>query len=56
MKHIRILAALMALLLLAGPVSACAEILTLPMDFSGGTVYINGEKVTDIPNRDSDHP
>ena len=37
MKHIRILAALMALLLLAGPVSACAEILTLPMDFSGGT-------------------
>ena len=26
------------------------------MDFSGGTVIINGKKVTDIPNRDSDHP
>ena len=37
MKYTRILAALMALLLLAGPISACAEILKLPMDFSGGT-------------------
>ena len=31
------LAALMALLILVGPGSACAEILKLPMDFSGGT-------------------
>ena len=37
MKHTRILAALMILLLLAGPVGACADILKLPMDFSGGT-------------------
>lgn len=37
MKHTRILAALMALLLLVGPGSACAEVLKLPMDFSGGT-------------------
>lgn len=37
MKHTRFLAALMALLLVIGPGSACAEILKLPMDFSGGT-------------------
>ena len=37
MKHTRMLAALMALLILVGPGSACAEILKLPMDFSGGT-------------------
>ena len=37
MKNTRILAALLVLLLLAGPVSACAEILQLPIDFSGGT-------------------
>ena len=37
MKHTRILAALMALMLLTGVSSACAENLKLPMDFSGGT-------------------
>ena len=36
MKHTRILAALIALLTLAG--SAHAEVIKLPMDFSGGTV------------------
>jgi len=37
MKHIRIIAAVLILLLLVGPGSAFAEILKLPMDFSGGT-------------------
>lgn len=37
MKLTRILAALTVLLLLAGPASACAGNLKLPMDFSGGT-------------------
>ncbi len=37
MKHIRILAALMTLLLFVSPGGALAEILKLPMDFSGGT-------------------
>ncbi len=37
MKHTRILAALLAILLLAVPFSACAEVIKLPMDFSGGT-------------------
>ena len=37
MTHNRIPALLMVLLLLAGSGSACAEILKLPMDFSGGT-------------------
>ena len=37
MKHIRIIAALTALLLLAGTGSACAGIIKLPMDFTGGT-------------------
>lgn len=37
MKTTRILAALLAVLLLVSPGSACAEILKLPMDFSGGT-------------------
>lgn len=37
MKHTRMIAALMALLLLLNAGSACAEILKLPMDFSGGT-------------------
>ena len=37
MKHTRILAVLMALLLVMSQISACAEVLKLPMDFSGGT-------------------
>ena len=37
MKHTRILAALVAMLLLFGTASAFAEVLKLPMDFSGGT-------------------
>lgn len=37
MKNTRILAVLMALLLVMSQVSACAEVLKLPMDFSGGT-------------------
>lgn len=38
MKHPRIFAALMVLLLLVGPAGALADTLKLPMDFSGGTV------------------
>ena len=37
MKHTRVLAALVAMLLLFGSFSAFAEVLKLPMDFSGGT-------------------
>lgn len=45
MKHTRFLAVLMALVLLVGPGSACAEILKLPMDFSGGTKPQRGYEI-----------
>ena len=45
MKLTRFLAVMMVLVLFAGPVSAFAEVLKLPMDFSGGTKPQRGYEI-----------